>query len=548
MNLTANYNYRQFERPMEGFSDKTVYVGDTIKYFNDVNESDRTGKSHSLSLNADFFLNPSNVWSIGGRLSSRNMERSQYNIYKNYYDPGTVYTDYYRNDISSSNLGISYDLNTNYRKTFSKSEHFLEGEIALSKYNSEMDQKRTQSVIDLTYYPDGFVPSNLSENTISDSRVNTFRLDYAQPFENGKLELGTKTTLRKVGTDYIAGQENTSGGIDTDPNLTNHFVYTENVYALYAQYSGELGKFSYQAGLRGEYADINSELITTGETYPRNYYSLYPSVFILHKLNKNNEVNLNYSRRVNRPHSRSLNPFGIYSDPYNVRKGNPNLNPEFVNAIEAGFTHYINKSMLNATVYYRYVTDVISHVNTIDDYGVSTITYDNIGSRESYGGEVTFSGQFFKWWSMNAGFNFYQLSYSSGESVELSNAGFSWNLKASNNFRISPNLSAQLSGRYDAPRIIPQGKISANYAIDAGIKQDLFKKKASINVRVRDIFNTRKFSYNVTGSNYALVSERYPTTRMLQVSFSYKFGKMTDRSRDRKQNPENGDDMGDFEL
>ena len=554
MNISTNYNFRQFERPMDGFSDKTIFVGDTIKHYGDVNESDRLGSNHSFSLNADFFLNPTTQWSFGGRASKRSMERTQFNIYDNYYgfegSNEAFTTDYYRNDINSSNIGFNYDLNTNFRKAFSSKDHFLEAEISYSNYDSEMNQNRATSAIDeTTNYPDGFIPNDLAENTLSESNVKTFRLDYAQPFENTKLELGAKSTLRTMANDYVAGQLN-NDIITPDVGLSNEFIYTENVHAAYAQFGGELGKFSFQTGLRAEYADINSELVTTGEIYPRDYFSLYPSVFLLQKINKNNEINLNYSRRVNRPRSRQLNPFGNSSDPYNIRRGNPDLNPEYVNAIEAGYTKYINKSMLNATVYYRYITDVIENINIIDDFGVSTITYQNIGSRESYGGELTYSGQFFKWWSMNAGFNFYQLSYTSGESTELSNEGFTWNLKASNNFRINTNLSAQLSGRYDAPRVIPQGSMDARFAIDAGIKHDLFNKKASINLRIRDIFNTRQFAYEAYGSNYNLVTERHPTTRMVQLSLSYKFGKMSmNKSRDKKPDMDNSsDENGDFEF
>lgn len=549
MNLSTNYNFRQFGHPMNGWNKKTIQVGDTIKHFNSESESQRLGSNHSISLNADFFINPKNVWSIGGRASLRDMSGTEYNIYENFYEPNNVITDNYRNDISSSNNGVSYDLNTNYRKTFSSTSHFLEAEIAYSNYNSESDQSRTISAINGFDYPDGLPISDLSENTLSNSDVYTFRLDYAQPFEKSKLELGAKSTLSQTGNDYVAGQLNSNGEINPDPALTNNFIYNENVHALYVQYGGAIGSFSYQTGLRGEYADIKSELVTTGESYPRNYTSLYPSVFLLQKLNKNNEINLNYSRRVDRPNSRQLNPFGSYSDPYNIRKGNPNLNPEYINAYELGYTRYINKSMLNATMYYRFITDVVEHVILMDDFGVSTVTYQNIGSREAYGGEVTFSGQFYKWWSMNAGLNFYQLSYNSGESSELTNAGFTWNFKASNNFKLGANLSAQLSGRYDAASVTPQGSMDARYAVDAGLKQDLFKKKASINIRVRDIFNTRNFSYSAVGSNYTMQTERFPATRMLQLSFSYKFGKMTDKGRDKKQTQENGDDnMGDFEL
>jgi outer membrane receptor protein involved in Fe transport len=548
VSLTANYSLRQFKRPMTGSSEKTVIVGDTIKHFNDTNESDRTGKMQNLSLNADFFLNPKNVWSIGGRISSRSMARNQTSIYKNYIEPNLI-TDYYQNDILSSYQGPSYDLNTNYRKTFESKDHYLEAEISYSNYDFDMDQNRSTFSLDDTYYPNGFTANDLSEKTLSTNTISTFRLDYLKTYKRSKLELGAKSTIRKTGNDYKAGQLDLSQEIIPDANLTNNFIYQETVNALYAQYGGKIGKFNYQTGLRGEYADIQSELVTTNESYPQSYISFYPSVFLLQKLNTNNEINLNYSRRVNRPRSRQLNPFGNSSDPYNIRRGNPNLSPEYVNALEAGYSHYIKKSVINATLYYRYVTDVIEHINVVDNYGVSTLTYENVGSRESYGGELTFSGQFFKWWNMNAGLNFYQLSYNSGESTELSNAGLTWNLKASNNFRLNTNLTAQLSARYDASRVTSQGSMDARWAVDAGIKQDLFKKKASLNLRVRDIFNTRKFAYESYGTNYSQSTERFPATRMLQLSFSYKFGKMSmNKNRNKKPSMDSSEDASDFEI
>ena len=119
---------------------------------------------------------------------------------------------------------------------------------------------------------------------------------------------------------------------------------------------------SYQAGLRVESSSYEGRLPDKNQVFNVDFpVSLFPSIFLNQKLKNEQELQLNYTRKINRPNFFQLYPYTDYSDSLNISRGNPNLNPEFTNSLELTYQKsFKNKDNFIASVYYKNTTDLIA--------------------------------------------------------------------------------------------------------------------------------------------------------------------------------------------
>jgi len=142
-------------------------------------------------------------------------------------------------------------------------------------------------------------------------------------------------------------------------SLSNSFEFEETVNAVYGVLSHGVGKFELQGGLRGERATRNFSLANPAGDFPYSKISLFPSGVLRYKVSDATELKASYSRRVRRPGSQELNPFPNFFDPQNVFIGNPNLNPEYTDAVELGFSRTGQLGSVQLSPFYRRTTDII---------------------------------------------------------------------------------------------------------------------------------------------------------------------------------------------
>ena len=203
--------------------------------------------------------------------------------------------------------------------------------------------------------------ANSFENTSLKQKVqqNDLEVNYTNPFnEDITLEAGYNMVYESRNMPFIDEYRNAqTGPFINDATKSNHFNYDQYVHAVYTTYAQEVSRFSYMLGLRAEKAYINSRLVTLDSVVPNNYFSLFPTAHFKYELNKNNELQLNYSRRVRRPESDDLNPFPEYRELNSIRSGNPKLKPEYTHSIEAAFLSKGEVASFQSTLYYRRKTN-----------------------------------------------------------------------------------------------------------------------------------------------------------------------------------------------
>ena len=212
----------------------------------------------------------------------------------------------------------------NFKKRFERKGHELNASFTYLNYWERSNQLFTENA----FTPAGLkLPRrDLTQTSLNDEYENQYLLqvDYTQPFATkGKIETGIRTSFREMENDYLVQELKESGSYETVDGLDNIFLYDENILAAYGILANEWAKWSYQAGLRAEYTDIETRLVETSESNPRAYSNLFPSGHLNYKSNAKNAFQLSYSRRIRRPVYNDLSPYVTFSDQRNFFSGNP---------------------------------------------------------------------------------------------------------------------------------------------------------------------------------------------------------------------------------
>lgn len=447
----------------------------------------------------------------------------------------------------SQNNHNMYTVAIDYTHTFSK-DH----ELRLMTSYDFMDRTGNTSFEQI--YPDRLF--NQLQTNATYRRGIEAQADYSYKINDLiKIESGYRGTInsRNSNTQTWDGLEKLPEMEDL--SLYNRFRYDENIQAIYATMAGGVGKLSYQGGLRGEYTHYETETVGSGiaedgsGVNSRSYFDLFPSAFVSYSLPKGNEMQINYTRRINRPRGRSLNPFRNLSDSTNISFGNPLLAPEYTDAVELNYIKNWSEHMLSASLYYRSTSDVIQGVSYLEGNALYS-TSENVTDSRRAGMELVGKNRLFKILDLTTTVNLYYLAidsfnfiYKDDESFFYNGQkNFSWDARIIANFKMPWSTSLQLTGSYRSPITTPQGKTYEIYALDAGIRKSFLDRKLNVAITGRDIFNSRRNKSYQFGEGYEMWSNGIWGGRQFGITLSYGFGNM--RANQRKQrNNRNGDMM-----
>lgn len=401
--------------------------------------------------------------------------------------------------------------------------------------------------------------SLISQTTNGNNSEWEFKLDFTKKFtEKTRLEAGWQSS--------IEDRFGPSSAIDMLTNKPlhayyNEFDYSEQIHAGYFTFGSTLNKLTLQAGLRGEYFwrnPINTYKKADGTEVTNDYggkgeMQWFPSVFASYSLPDKNELQLNITRRVNRPRGRQINPFRDFSDSTNISYGNLELKPEYTTAFEFNYLKSWDNHSMSTTIYHRFTDDVIQEVSFINGPTMES-TYMNVTQAQSSGMELVVKNNLFRILNLTSSFNFYYnlmeaSTYTSpyNSSVVTTIPGqenFTWSGRIMGNIMLGKNTVGQITGDYSAPRLIAQGKQTASYAIDLGLRQSFLNRNLSVNLMVRDLLDSRRRSTVTWGNGFYQQSESYFHGRMLGMTVTYNFGNMKPKRSEQRRDDSGGMDMG----
>ena len=345
-NFFAAYDSRILRMENEGSSLRKNTINNTTSYISQANNGIFDFGSHNINAGVDYLYDNFNTFTFSYRYRkfSFNSDGIVETTNKNSLDEITNYFE--RLSAADRNMdGTNYTLS--YRKTTDTKGQELTADVIFSDHAMNRDEDIIQRNFDVNLTP---LNQELQKGLSSNSNKQwTFQSNYTHPIEGfGRIETGFKTTLKDLNSknDY---QNYDLGNLSwiNDPLRKTDFDYKEQIYAVYGIYSNNFDKFQYQVGVRAEQANVDGSEVVSTTRFNKNYFALYPTVHFVQILPNEQEVQLSYSRRVERPNNRRLNPYVDKSDSLNIQYGNPELNPEFVNSIDLGYSKLFGKTSLH---------------------------------------------------------------------------------------------------------------------------------------------------------------------------------------------------------
>ena len=519
-NTYAGYNYRDWKDVGNRRSTRVLFEEEETLRQNTSNS--RRNAGHNLNYGADYYFG-NNVLSYEGVFQS-SLDRQTNTLFAEIDRPGLVSeaANYVRrNNETESDDGLDNALI--FEHNFKDKGHLLRATASHSYRN----QFKTQniSIFNGTLDPQ---PENQTgrERAFTDEvrNISVVQVDYIRPLESGKFETGLKSNIRKFDNDYRYERfSETEQGFVEDPRISNRFIYEDQIHAGYVVFSQTKPKFEYGLGLRGEYTIVDTYLANTDEANRQDYFNLFPSVQGLYNLNDKHSLKFTYSRRIDRPTAWRLNPFPDITDSLNVRRGNPNLQPELINSFEFGHLANFEKASLTTNLFYRKVNGQLDFITIVED-GISYSQPDNLLSAQSYGVEWIGTGEVNEWYSLNGSVTVFRITVDgSNISEEFTNSGFSWNAKVTQDFKLPFGFNFQLAADYDSPEVEAQGRDLSQYFIDGTIQKSFLEDRANFSLSVRDIFDTRRFAGNALTNRFSQEFYSKQETRIILLSARYNF-------------------------
>jgi len=565
INIYGNYSYRYGNRLGGGYNnirylrrplDSLGQPIDNLASADQLTDSRSTDKSHNVKAGIDYYITTKDILSFSGGFNSRNSDRNDLlNINK--YNASRNPLELSRRTNTNDGTGSSYDLNLDYSHKFKTSQE-LTFNFGYSKGNNDNYQEYNTAVYNLNGLPFNGENELLTNTNDGDNKNYNIQADYNMPLGKlGKLESGYRSQIRYADNNTVAQvYDNTLGQFEEDYQLSNTFNSKDQVHALYMNYQNQIKNFGYQIGLRGEIARLNTnsggyDLTNQLQNAPGRiaYDRLYPSVFLTQKFTGEQQVQLSYTRRVNRPRPWDTNPFIDYSDPLSWRKGNPNLLPEDVHSYELSYSKFWSKITFIGSAYMRRTNDLIQRIRSVpDEDGIIIVSPENLTKSLNSGLELIAKVDLIKAWNFTGNVNVYHSKIDAIPAYNIAeNSGFSWNANLTNNFTLPYNITLQVKGDYNSSEIQAQGRRKAMYAIDAGAKYDFPNKKASLSMNVRDIFNTRRFGMITDDGTTITDFQRNMRGPNGNITFSYRFGKTSFMKKTKKpEQQESRPDEGTF--
>jgi outer membrane receptor protein involved in Fe transport len=550
VNFFASANYNQRKSISNGTTKRTTY-GSPDTYLNQEDESIMKGRFMFGRAGMDYFLDNRNTLTVSGTfVEGRFRPNTESHLFiDSLYNPKTsTYSERLSNtDGRFRNVGMS----GSFKHIFPKAGREITADATYNK-----SKNNNTNIIRNDYYNDlnQLDRSFQQQQMASGNNINlVIQTDFINPInDKSKFEAGLRSSIRKSNSNnnfYFVNPVN--GQLILNAPLSIKYESTDQVYAGYATYTNRINSFGYQLGMRVESSNYEGLLPDKNESFDIKFpVSLFPSVFLSQQLKNDQELQLNYSRRINRPNFWQLSPFTDYSDSLNLSRGNPGLQPEFTNSFELSYSKlFKNKDNFLASLYYKNTTDLITRyqdkeLNPATGKDALVNTYINANRSYVTGLELTAKNKITRWWDITSNVNFYTADIKIDNlPIEEQDQFVSYFAKISNNFKLPKNFTVQLSGDYQSKTISPQGGggrgmmwggsqsaaqgfIRPNYGLDMAVKFDFLpKKNASVSLNVNDILKTREFDSFSESAYFLQNVSRIRDQQIVRLNFSWRFGK-----------------------
>lgn len=551
-NFFTTQGYNDRNNPGNAFTNTRYLNSDntTRNYINETRTNERNNKGYNGNFGLEWYLNKSTSWtnSINYRKSDG---RNRDNVFQNNYDAGFNY-DYTRNRINLENSDSeNVEFASNFIKKFKKDGHKLTFDSSFSTSDDINDALITDTATN-----SNVVKFDKTRNNQSQGR-NLLQFDYVLPFGKGsQFEAGYRGDFSKLLTDFKVEND----GVIND-NFTNILEYKENVNALYTQYGLKIKKFSALFGLRFEDSYIEVNQLATNDFNTKKYNNFFPSAFFTYEISDKSSASVSYSRRIQRPRGRFLNPFSNLSSNINIFVGNPDLDPAFTDAIDFGYIKKWSKLTFNTSLYINKTNNSFQFARResgdfVNNTPILITSPINLATEYRAGFEFTINYSPYKWWKLNSNFNFFRnetqgdFTYTDFNNNEVlqnfDNIATAWSTRLTSKITLPYKIEWQTNANYNSPQDNAQGRSLGIFAANIAFSKDVLKDKGTLSFNVNDLLNSRK---RITENNLPGIANSYSEMqwreRQFTLAFTYRFNKAKNEREKPRQNQNEGE--GDYQ-
>ncbi|MBD0822772.1 TonB-dependent receptor [Aestuariibaculum marinum] len=528
--LDAYLNYSGSPRKDYRHNDEIVNFKDELNQTSSIWETDfkRTKESlnHNINANIDYELNENNTLSfsssilIGPEKNTNTDVNSTTQMFSANYVLDSLFNTTNNANFKTNNLAFNLDFVHDFKR---------EGEkLSVNLHHTNYDFASLQNVNTNYYLTNENVPfreSIFQTNNSQSTKLYTGQVDYELPFENnGQFETGLKVSDINSGS-YINQFIVNNGQQSTDIDELDTFLYDEMNYAVYASFSKDWDNWSFKTGLRLEHTDLTGESETISNSNESTYTKLFPSFYLLDRINDNHQIYFSYNKRISRPRYNDLNPFKYYLNDNTYLVGNPTLKPQIDDVFTLGYTL---KDTYTFEVYYRYE----------DNPSLELFQQDNVNNKVRYiktniDRNISYGLDFMTYTNIVSNWNLYVLSslfYYEGkyynDSLLITNDKWSVYAQVVNYFTLlkDKSLSIDVSYNYISPMVDGPSVYSTRHGLDISVRKSFWDNRASLSVGVTDVFNTQNFDLSNNYADQDLFMTSRMENRLFTLGFNYKFG------------------------
>lgn len=532
-NLTTNYGFRTGERPVEGTRFRENRYQNPLTYLEQLDRGTRDRYAHNLNTTLGYRLSRLNTLGASALLSFRGGGQNTRALYQ-HLDASRTLVSQFERRVEGDQDDFNMDYRLFFRRIVAPSKHEFNAEL---RYEREKENELThylQQTLSLEGNPLNTVRREQNGQNERGSTLS-LQIDYMQPLSDQlRLEAGYKGDLNV--NEYAQLYQ-----VEGETPFDNDFRYTLQRHAAYGIVNYDWGVFGVQLGLRVEQAHTEFEQKTLDETYRKNYFNLFPSVFLSFRPVQTHQFRLSYSKRINRPNIWQLNPLSNLDNPLFRRQGNPYLDPEYTHALEASYSWISPAVTLTLTPYYRYTVDVIRWYESLDPMtGITTVTFRNLTSRDDWGVETVGTFRLGNRLNAFASVNIFRVTTNgSNVDTDYGSDAIGWSTRLNTTLSVMPGLMLQFSYFYSSPLDIENGRVFGRSMADLALRQQFLHNRASLSVRISDLFNTMRFRVEREDELFYQRFNRSWNAQQVFLTFTYNFGHQNQR-RNRRRG-ENGE-------
>ena len=538
--IGADYNKRNYPGSME--TENRTYLNDTTSHLISDGSNDDLDRDYSFRAGIDYYFSEKSTLSISGRYGNgwnKGISNTTYNEWLSYEG-----NEYNRRQYASEEDGKRehefYALNSEYTYEFDSTEHKLDLRLMLYEFSGGSDH------INTLFNENDVIRSSQKSLEGGPSNGLRYRVNYKKPFsEDLKFEIGSQGRLTNSNEWNEMYQYNTNNSeYILQDKFSHESIYERSIHAGYSLVKGELKDLSYQFGLRGEYTFRDIRIKDREGSTKIDRWDYFPTVHFSYQLPNKHQVIASYTRRIDRPHSWFMEPFLTWEDAYNVRKGNPGLEPEYINSYELGYQKSFNNNSFSAELYYRKTQDKIEGVQSVYRGNIMMQTFENIGTDYSLGSEIMLNINFADWWENSFTGNFYHYRVK-GElnETEFDRKSFTYSFNWNQTFHISDNFQLQLNPDYEGPEVEAQEREKASFEMDGALRYSMINDNISLTLQARDVLGTGKHEEIVDEDDFYSYRLHENKTPILMLNVTWHINDNGEESRE-EGGREGGGGMG----